>query len=284
MPCRNAHVAFLEEALASVFAQTSGAWHLLVIDDGSDSPDTLEALGALAGRRDGRVRVVGSRSARITGALNTGMREARTPFVCTLHCDDLLDERAIETLSAAISRRPAVDYFHTSRLFIDEAGRPLGSVYPARESFELRDFEHTALVKALHCWRVAAALAIGGMDESLGPHGGDDYDFPWRMAEAGCVFEAIPECLYYIRDHREHYRLTTHVPLDVQVTELSRILRKHGVSEERIAEEIARRTNGYLRQALFESDDDRHLKERDGFDARRGWRLDLRRPGEGARS
>ena len=91
MPCRNAHVGFLEEALASVFAQTSGAWHLLVIDDGSDSPDTLEALAALAGRRDDRVRVVRSRSARITGALNTGMREARTPFVCTLHCDDLLE-------------------------------------------------------------------------------------------------------------------------------------------------------------------------------------------------
>ena len=124
------------------------------------------------------------------------------------------------------------------------------------------------------------------MDESLGPHGGDDYDFPWRMAEAGCAFEAIPECLLYIRDHREHYRLTTHVPLDIQVTELSRILRKHGVSEERIAEEIAVRTNGYMRQALFESDEDRRRKEREGFDAHQGWRLgyDLPRPGEGARS
>jgi glycosyltransferase involved in cell wall biosynthesis len=272
MPCRNAHVGFFEEAVESVFAQTTPRWELVVIDDRTEAPETRGALDALARRGDTRVRVVPSRSPRITGALNTGMHEARTPFVCALHCDDRLDEAAVETLDRAIAERPEVDYFYSSRVFIDEAARRISGVYRARE-FELSDFERFAPVKALHCWRVAAGLAIGGMDETLGLHAGDDYDFPWRMAEAGFVFLALFECLYEIRDHREHYRLTTHVPLDVQILEFSRILRKHGVPEKRVAEELARRREGYLRQALFASEEDRRQKERQGFDARGGWRM-----------
>jgi hypothetical protein len=110
------------------------------------------------------------------------------------------------------------------------------------------------------------------MDESLGPHGADDYDFPWRMAEAGCAFRPVPDCLYAFRDHRSHDRLTTHVPLDAQVAELRRILRKHRVPEAEIERQVARRRAGYLRQALYLDEADRRRKERDGFDIRRGWR------------
>jgi hypothetical protein len=127
-------------------------------------------------------------------------------------------------------------------------------------------------VKPLHCWRVSAALALGGMDESFGPHGGDDYDFPWSMAEHGARFSALQECLYLYRDHREHSRLTTHVPLDVQVSELARIFAKHGVSKERARVEIARRRDDYLRQALYATEEERRRKEAEGFDARAGWR------------
>jgi glycosyltransferase involved in cell wall biosynthesis len=276
VPCRDANVAFLHEAIQSALAQDFPHWELVLVDDHSDDPATLEALEELSGV-DARVSVVESAGRMVTGALNTGMDRARTPFVCALHCDDLLEPRALGVLNRAIEAQPEVDYFHSSRRFIDEDGRALSSVYPARESFALEDFVRGCPVKSLHCWRVAAATAIGGMDEGLGLHGADDYDFPWRMAEAGFTFRAIPDCLYAIRDHRAHFRLTTHVPLDHQVAELVTMLRKHGVDEPRVREEVERRKGDYLRQALYASEEDRLEKERQGFDAAKdAWRVAYR--------
>lgn len=162
MPCRNPHLGFLTEALESVFCQTSERWELIVVDDASDDPQTHAALEALGARGDPRVRIAASASQYVTGALNTGMRLARTPFVCTLHCDDLLAEHAIETLSRAIEADPGVDYFHSSRRNIDETGRPLGEMLAARPLESVEELISGSPVKMLHCWRVSAALAVGG--------------------------------------------------------------------------------------------------------------------------
>jgi hypothetical protein len=92
------------------------------------------------------------------------------------------------------------------------------------------------------------------------------------MAEAGLRFEAVPECLYLYRDHRDAYRLTTHLPLSTHTRELRRILRKHGLSRLQAARVVARARGSYLRQCLYKSRLDRWLKERRRYDPRRGWR------------
>ena len=61
---------------------------------------------------------------------------------------------------------------------------------------------------------MALGLASGGVDESLNNFGSDDYDFPWTMLEHGAVSTRFPRPLYIFRDHREGYRLTTHVPAE----------------------------------------------------------------------
>jgi hypothetical protein len=161
-------------------------------------------------------------------------------------------------------------------MHIDENGYPISSVLMAEESFNLSDFKDRGPVKHLLCWKIESALRTGGMDESLGLHGADDYDFPWCMAEAGYSFKAIPECLYYYRDHREHYRLTTHVPLSTQINELKKIWKKHGLTEEEIDEQIKRRTSRYLKQALYLDDEDKKRKESENYDIRKAWRQKYR--------
>jgi len=104
---------------------------------------------------------------------------------------------------------------------------------------------------------------------SVGP---DDYDFPWSMAEAGAVFKAVTECLYLYREHRDCYRLTTHLPLSVHKREIERIMRKHGASRSDIRKRVAIAKRTYLRQCLYRSRLDGWIKEILGFDARRGSR------------
>jgi glycosyltransferase involved in cell wall biosynthesis len=277
MPCRNVEPAYFRQALASVRAQTSPRWRLLIAIDAGDDGSTAALLAEPGAWRDRRVSVVRGQVPRVTGTLNAGLRRVRTPYACILHADDLLDARAIEVLERAIEQHPTVDYFHSSRIYVDDDGRQIGA-RAAQESVSVDDFKRRGPVKHLHCYKVTSALAIGGMDETLGPHAADDYDFPWRMAEAGFTFKAIPEYLYAVRDHRRHFRLTTHVPLDVQVAEMTKIFRKHGMTEAEIESEIQRRTGGYLRQALYRDEADRIAKERAGFDIRAGWREVLPAP------
>jgi glycosyltransferase involved in cell wall biosynthesis len=279
--CRNISRTFFDEAVRSVLVQSSADWELLIVVDPDDGRTLREVEATLAAlpRRDSRIQVVRNEGRFITGAFNTGMRRASTPYVCVLHADDLLESTAVEVVTEFIRRYRDVDYFHSSRVYVDGAGRPISGILRAVSSFTLLDFWNIGPVKALHCWKVASARAIGGMDESLGAHGADDYDFSWRMAEAGFSFMAIPACLYRYRDHREHHRLTTHVPLDRQVEELQKIWRKHRLPEAEIQRQLAKRSADYLRQALFATEADRRVRESAGFDGRSGWRQPLAEAG-----
>jgi glycosyltransferase involved in cell wall biosynthesis len=116
---------------------------------------------------------------------------------------------------------------------------------------------------------ILLGLEVGGMDESLGGVGVDDYDFPWTMAERGAAFTAIPDCLYVARDHRRAFRLTTHLPLSHHKREIARIMRKHGVARAAIRARVARAEQGYLRQCLYRNRLDRLLSRRDPA---QGWR------------
>ena len=273
MACRRPHPIFLREALESIRWQSCPGWKALIIGDEGDAAalDCISEVLAVFG--DTRFRLLRQTGTGLTRALNTGMRNAETPYACNLLADDLLSGNAVEVLEAAIRCFPAVDFFHSSRQVIDETGRPVSSIYRAPESFTLEDFKRHGPVKHLHCWKIASALAIGGMDENLGPHGADDYDFSWCMAEAGYQFRAIEECLYFYRDHRDGYRLTTHVPVDQQIGELRKICSKHGLTPKETEERIGRAASGYLRQALYRDAADRSRKEREGYDIRSGWRF-----------
>jgi hypothetical protein len=86
------------------------------------------------------------------------------------------------------------------------------------------------------------------------------------------VFVAVPDCLYLYRDHRELFRLTTHLPLTTHTRELRRILRKHGVGRADVRHRVRQARGTYLRQCLYRSPLDRALKRMRGIDAREGWR------------
>lgn len=270
LPLKHYHPVFLAEAVACVFAQTDPSWQLLVIVEAEDVSSFRGLLAAAL--TDPRVSLVVNEGRGLAGTFNTGMRQARTPFVAILLGDDLWSSDAVAVLRRHIDAHPDVDFFHSSRAFIDESGARISSVYPSREAFTLADFQWTSPVKHLLCWRREPALAAGGMDESLPNVGPDDYDFPWTMAEAGLVFRAVPECLYLVRDHREGFRLTTHLPLDVHKAGIRRILEKHGVAEEIIARRLDASGRTYLRQCLYDSIDDQAAKQAAGLDPRDGWR------------
>ena len=123
MPVKHYHPRYLRESVASITQQSSSDWQLLVIAEPQDH-DHFAALlhGALA---DPRARLVANEGRKLAGAINTGMRHARTGFVALLLADDLWATDAVRALSAYIDSHPDVDFFHTSRRIIDESGNAI---------------------------------------------------------------------------------------------------------------------------------------------------------------
>jgi hypothetical protein len=104
---------------------------------------------------------------------------------------------------------------------------------------------------------------------SIGP---DDLDFTWTMAEHGATFGAVDECLYLYRDHRAHFRLTTHLPRSVHRRELARIYRKHGLPRKQAKRRIRTATKSHLRQCLYRSTLEQQVRAALGREPKRLWR------------
>jgi len=270
LPLKHYHPEYLRKAVDSVVNQSCHYWHLLAIVEEGDLRHFKKLLERE--RSDSRVHVIINQGRKLAGAINTGMRRARTGFVALLFADDMWSNDAVGVLNDYIVKYPSIDFFHSSRVIIDENDHPVSPVYYSKQKFSIEDFRSGSPVKHLLCWRKDKALAFGGLDESLNSVGPDDYDFPWTMAEMGATFRAVKECLYYYRDHRECYRLTTHLPLSVHKREIRRIMKKHGADTVSIRERIAAAERSYLRQCLYRSAVDKRNKEKLGDEARRGWR------------
>lgn len=260
MPVKNYQPAYLAEAIRSMTAQSHPEWRLLIIVEPAGRDSIAEVLRML--NVDERITLCVNDGRGLAGAFNTGMRQASTPFVAILLADDAWEPDAIAILTANIERHPGVDFFHSSRIIVDDSGRPISSVHQSRERWTRADFVESSPVKHLLCWRRSKGLEVGGMDETLNSIAPDDYDFPWTMADAGAVFHAIPECLYRYRDHRAHVRLTTDVPLSTHLRMIWRILKKHGATPAQARAKLwaARRT--YLKQCLYRTPIDKWIRER----------------------
>jgi glycosyltransferase involved in cell wall biosynthesis len=270
VPIKHYEERFLRACFESLRGQTAAAWRCLVVVEPGEVEKFRRVLASELA--DARISLIANEGRKLAGAINTAIRRAETDFVALLLGDDLWAPNAVAILTRAIEASPDVDFFHTARRIMDADGVLRDTVYPSCEGFTSASFVTGSPVKHLLCFRRAKALAVGGLDESLDRVGPDDYDFPWTMADHGATFRALPEALYYYRDHREGFRLTTHLPLSTHTRQIRKIMRKHGVDRRTARRQIAEFRQGYLRQCLFRNSLHRWLRELMGYDATSGWR------------
>jgi GT2 family glycosyltransferase len=183
IPCyKQAHM--LADAVGSVLEQ-AGEPEIIVVDDGS--PDNVAGVAATFGER---VRYIRQTNAGLSGARNTGIREARGQFVVFLDADDWLAPGAIAAHLAAV--KPEVAATCGGWRDVDPTGRPLGPAEPAPEF--LPDAFTAFIPKNLapcHCYMIrhAAFDHVGLFDTTLKSH--EDWDMWLRIAAAGHRFVPV---------------------------------------------------------------------------------------------
>ncbi len=183
---------YLAAALESVRREGTGGVEVIAVDDGS-TDDTLKILRAHEAALPLRV-VQRERVGNWVAGSNIGLGEAVGRYACFLHQDDLwLPGRREALRREAEGEAPPTLLIHPA-LFIGPDGERLGTwrcPFPSRDGlidptlFEERLLIQNFIAMPSPMFDRAAALRIGGMDESLWFTA--DWDFWLRLAHLGPV-------------------------------------------------------------------------------------------------
>ena len=177
IPCYNqAH--FLGEAIESVLSQTYPNLEIIVVDDGST--DNTAEVGERYGNR---VRVVRQENQGLSGARNSGFKEAQGEYMVFLDADDRLLPGALATGLRHLDAHTECAFVSGYCKVMAADGSPIGEWrhHPAD------DDPYIALLKKCYIpahsavmYRQGVFASVGGFDTSL--EACEDYDHYLRVA------------------------------------------------------------------------------------------------------
>ena len=188
IPCYN-HGAFIAEAIASVRAQTFADLEIVVVNDGSDDPQTNWVLDALEGER---LTVLRTPNRGTAAARNAAITHAQGEFILPLDADDRIAPRYLELAVAVMDRDPQVRVVSGRvELFGERSGEwRLPDYSPARLLVD-------NMLVATSLFRRSDWQRVGGYREDL--CGWEDWDFWLAVLAGGGTVERLDEVVFYYR-------------------------------------------------------------------------------------
>lgn len=196
----------LAEAIMSAIMQDYHDIQIVVVDDGSESPETLAALEKLKQVLSrANVRLIRQENQYLGAARNTIARETQSEYLCFLDDDDLAFPSLVSTLVRAAEGTGA-DIVNCLNVYMDESQRRDTCVHPEAFADKRISYFPTGgpLSLAFSRNNLGAATAlirrsifekVGGYSE-LNKVGHEDYEFFLKALQLGACIEVCPEPLY----------------------------------------------------------------------------------------
>jgi glycosyltransferase involved in cell wall biosynthesis len=237
MPCYNDGL-YLEESVKSVLGQTHQNLELIIIDDGSDDPETLRILNENQWERTTILRTARLRPA---GARNYGISRAIGKYILPVDSDDMIEadyiEKAVKLMQEDLSIGAVYCY---ADLFGEKTGRWDLPDY----SLEAMLLDNIVFVTALFCkedWE-----KVGGFNTKY-TLGMEDYDFWLSILELDKKIVQIPEVLFHYRIKPVSRTTRFQKDVDVVVETYKQLYKNHPKFYEKYRDEYAL----VLREALI---------------------------------
>jgi len=184
--------AFLLKAIASASAQIHPHTEIILVNDGSDRPESA----ALLDRASHLVTTYIEQPNRGLGAArNTGFRAANGEYVVPLDADDLLDRTYIAECLAGFGDSDAAFAYTDFQVFGTQNFRERPGEYNLYRLLDRNYLTYAALIRKRD-WELA-----GGYDESLKCFGYEDWEFWLRLGARGRFGRYIPKPLFRYRKH-----------------------------------------------------------------------------------
>lgn len=195
LPLFNTRPDHLKATVDSVCDQSYDHWELVVQDDGSTSPETVQAIQSLMAC-DPRIRVAhAEENGGISAATNQAVSCAKGDFVAMLDHDDWLLPGCLAEIVAAHNRDPEADVFYTDQWYADDAGNI--TAHQFKPDWSPWFFRGVMYAGHLLVVRRSVALAVGGFNSEYDYV--QDFEFMLRVAEATDRIMHIPKALYVWR-------------------------------------------------------------------------------------
>ena len=195
MPTYKTELRWLREAVESVVGQHYPEWELIVVDDGSGSPELDAACRAHAAADPRIVYLPLAQNAGISGATNEGLAIARGEFVGFLDHDDTLTDDALLRVAQVLAADPELDviYSDSDKLTVKNI---------RADPFLKPDWSPVYALGAMYIGhllvvRTSVAKAAGGFDSNFNTI--QDFEFMMRVSEHTDRIHHIPQILYHWR-------------------------------------------------------------------------------------
>ena len=191
----------VQEAVASVLAQTYRPIEVIIVDDGS-TDDTPQAVDALMAEYPSEIRVLHQKNAGPGLAREAGRKAARGEFIQYLDSDDVLlpEKFALQVAGLYANAECGVAYGYTRYRHADGRLEPL----PWKGSGERVDAMFPSFLKS-RWWDTPTPLYRASVCDAAGPWTNlrleEDWEYDCRIAALGTRLHFSEAYVAEVRDH-----------------------------------------------------------------------------------
>ncbi|HSH09714.1 MAG TPA: glycosyltransferase, partial [Oceanipulchritudo sp.] len=184
---------YLKECVDSILASQDVEFEVLIVNDGSTDPGSIEALDTLRKQGLPNIRILDIPNGGLANARNTGAKAARGELVAFVDADDAI-EPGFLSRAVSIFRRYANVHLAYSWVRYFDGGKGVWHSWTFDLPYLLC---HNQLIPIVVVRR--ESFLRHGQNKAHIVYGLEDYEGWWSMAEAGCGGVAIPEALVRYR-------------------------------------------------------------------------------------
>ncbi len=197
MPVYNAEKT-VRQAVDSIRKQTLQDWELIAVDDGSTDASG-ELLDHFA-REDGRIRILHTHRQGVVASSNTGLAEARAPYIARMDADDVSHPLRLERQVNFLKTEPQVDLVGSRVRFGGDRRKAAGfaayvdwtNTLLSEEQIRLNRFIESPVINPSFMYRASSLCYYGRYYECGMP---EDYELVLRWLGQGASVSKTPEAL-----------------------------------------------------------------------------------------
>lgn len=199
LPVFNTNPDYLKACIDSVIAQSYVNWELCIVDDASNSVETLEVLAAYEASSDPRINITHSKkNGHISVASNIAIKKATGEFIALLDHDDLLWPNALFEVVQLLQGHPDADFVYSDEDKVEADGYIHYNPY-FKPDWSPHLLECINYVTHFSVIRTNLVNQVGGLDKDM--VGAQDWDLFLRVTEKTDKVHHIPTVLYSWRAH-----------------------------------------------------------------------------------
>ncbi len=200
IPCYN-QGHFLPDALASLSACDAELFDVIIVDDGSTDPATLEYFTDI----ENSYTIIHQHNKGLSGARNTGIRAAKTDWILLLDADNKIRPAFLKSSLELIERDPGVAVIYGDGMYFgEESGIRKQGPFNLQKQMLVNYIDACAMVRR-------DVFDVAGYYDEAMKHGWEDWEMWLRLAFRQYRFHYIDEVFFDYRISKQSMAKSVYV-------------------------------------------------------------------------